>query len=297
MGDGQSQTSAAAAAAVVLHRVAAAAAGAVATEQKQNDDGDDDPAAVAAAPGIITHSATSYEMWTFCQVSFHSMPARRIGASASGNAIAERQQRVNKVDIFKENAGDLGGQLHIGEVPETADAHINQLVSQRLRHILRHGQHRHIGVILLHIGGQLIDGADGDVVDRGADQLGRAIKGGIDLETDLAEIEVLQQGVTQMTCAHHNDAVTVVDAQNMPDLCAQLGHVVAVALLTKLTKAAQILPDLGGGDGHTKTQRIGGDALYTLVVEVIQIAIVAGEAVDHRIGNFLSFHNIASSFS
>ena len=59
--------------------VAAAAAVAAAEDQQQDDD--DDPAAVAAAPGIIvTHSATSYEMWSLGWLSFHGMRSGRKGA-------------------------------------------------------------------------------------------------------------------------------------------------------------------------------------------------------------------------
>ena len=66
---------------------------------------------------------------------------------AAGDVVAESQQGVHEVDI-------LGiyvlrhGDLHIGEVPEAPDAQRHQSVSQRLRHVLRHRQHRHGGVML-----------------------------------------------------------------------------------------------------------------------------------------------------
>ena len=70
-----------AATATVLYGSAAATAVAVAAEQEQDNDSDDDPAAVAAAPGIIvTHSATSYEMWSLGWLSFHGMRPGRKGA-------------------------------------------------------------------------------------------------------------------------------------------------------------------------------------------------------------------------
>ena len=76
----------------------------------------------------------------------------------------------------------------------------------------------------------------------------------------------------------------------MADLGAQLRHVVAVALLAEFAEAAEILTDLGGRDVHLRAQRIGGDADDALVVEVIQIAVVAGEPVDHGVGDLLLFH-------
>ena len=76
----------------------------------------------------------------------------------------------------------------------------------------------------------------------------------------------------------------------MADLGAQLRHVVAVALLTESAEAVEILTDLGGRDVHLRAQRIGGDADDALVVEVVQIAVVAGESVDHGVGDLLLFH-------
>ena len=123
-----------------------------------------------------------------------------------------------------------------------------------------------------------------------ADQRRGDVKGGVDAEADFFEIKVLQQRVSQVAHADDNDPVTVVNAQDVPDLGAQLRHVVAVALLAKFAEAAQVLPDLRGSDVHLGAQRIGADAHHTFVVQVVQIPVVAGKAVDHRIGNLLLFH-------
>ena len=52
--------------------------------------------------------------------------------SAAGNAVTQGQQGVHKVDVLKEHAGDLRGQLHVGEVPEAPDAQVDKLVRQGL---------------------------------------------------------------------------------------------------------------------------------------------------------------------
>ena len=90
--------------------------------------------------------------------------------------------------------------------------------------------------------------------------------------------------------ADDDEPVALVDAQNMADLGAQLRHVVAVALLAELAEAAQILPYLRGGDVHLRPQGVRADAYHTLVIQVIQVAVVAGQPVDHSIGDFLFFH-------
>ena len=103
-------------------------------------------------------------------------------------------------------------------------------------------------------------------MDAGADEVGGDIKGAVYMEADLFKVEVLQQSVAQMAYADDDKAVALVDAQDMPDLGAKLGHIVAIALLTELTEAAQILADLGGGDIHFAAQGVGGDAYNALVI-------------------------------
>ena len=130
---------AAAAAAAPVPTVAAAGA-VIAAAEPNDDQQNDDPAAVAAAPGIlITHSATSYEIWSLTRLSFHGMHRVQNGSLAAGDAIAEGQQGVHKVNVLKEHAGNLSVQLYIGKVPETADAQIDQAISQRLGHISQAG--------------------------------------------------------------------------------------------------------------------------------------------------------------
>ena len=93
-----------------------------------------------------------------------------------------------------------------------------------------------------------------------------------------------------MAGADDDDLVAAVDAQNVADLGAQLRHVVTVALLAEFAEAAEILADLGGGDVHLCAQRVGGDADNTLVIQVVQIAVIAGKPVDHRVGDLLFLH-------
>ena len=66
-----------------------------------------------------------------------------------------------------------------------------------------------------------------------------------------------------------------------------------IALLAELTEAAQVLTDLGSGDVHSVTQRVGRDTHHALIVQIVQITIVAGQAVNNGIGNFLLFHDLS----
>ena len=117
------------------------------------------------------------------------------------------------------------------------------------------------------------------------------------MEADLFKIKVLQQGMTQMADADDDEAVAFVNAQNMPDLRAKLGYIVAVSLLAELTEAAQILADLRGGDVHFAAQRIGGNTHDAFIIQVVQIAVIAGKTMNDGIRYFLLFHKSVRSFS
>ena len=224
-------------------------------------------------------------------VSFHSMESGgKCALPVAGNAIAEGQKGIHKVDILKENVGDVRGQFYVGKIPKAVDTEGDQLICQRLRDALRNGQHRYLGMIRRNITLQVVHGTDLYTADMRVDQLGGDIKSGIDLKTDFLEIKVLHQGVTEVTRADNDQAVTDVDAENVTDLTAQFGNIIAVALLTEFTEAAQVLTDLRGGDPHLRAERIGGDANRAAIVKVIQIAVIAGQTVDDRIGNLLLFH-------
>ena len=110
---------------------------------------------------------------------------------------------------------------------------------------------------------------DGHAADLRPDQRGGDVERGVDAEAYLFKVEVLQQRMTKMPHADDDDAVPAVDAENVADLRPQLRHVVAVALLAEFTEAAEILPDLRGGDVHFSAQRIGADAHHALVVQVV----------------------------
>ena len=180
------------------------------------------------------------------------------------DAIAESQQRVHEVHVLGEHR--LGhGDLHIGEVPETTDTQLHKMVGDRLRHMLRYRQNGDSGMMLGEVSLQLRRMAYLYAVDLRADEIGGEIESGVEMETHGGEIKVLHQSVAQVTCTNDDDLLIFVDAEDVTDLGAQLRHIVAIALLTELTEAAQILTDLRGGNIHLITQRVGGDTDNTLI--------------------------------
>ena len=201
------------------------------------------------------------------------------------DAIAQRQQTVRKVDVLELDGGVRAGQLDVGEVPEPAHAQRRQPVRRFLRHVLGDGQRHHVHRMGADERFQLVHREDGDAVDDRSDQGGGDVERGVHREAGLGEGEVLQKRVAQIARADHDEVVVFVHAQNVPDLRAQLFYVVAVALLAKLAEAAEILTNLGGGDVHLLSQRMGGDAHHAAGVETVELAVISWQAPDHSVGD------------
>jgi len=58
-----------------------------------------------------------------------------------------------------------------------------------------------------------------------------------------------------------------------------------------------ILADLGGGDVHFAAQGVGGNAYDSLVIQIVQITIVAGKTVDNGVRYLLLSHKTDRSFT
>ena len=198
------------------------------------------------------------------------------------------------MDVLELDVGVVAGQLNVGEVPEALHTQTHQAVGGLLGHGLGDGQQRHIHPVFLQKALQIVHGADGYAADGGAHHVGIHVEGGVHGAAVLGEGEVVENGVAQVAHADDDQVVVVVHAQNVADLRAQLLHVVAVALLAELAKAAEVLTDLGGSDVHLLAQVAGGDADHAAVVQVGELAVIAGKPADHRIGNVFFFHKDTS---
>ena len=74
------------------------------------------------------------------------------------------------------------------------------------------------------------------------------------------------------------------------NLLSQGGDIIAIALLPKFAKAAEILPDLGGCQAELQTEFFGGNAADPARHQVIQLAQITRQATDHIIGYLDTFH-------
>ena len=79
------------------------------------------------------------------------------------------------------------------------------------------------------------------------------------------------------------------------DLITELHNVVAIALLAELTKAAEILTDLRGGQAHLAAQLAGRDALDPGSIQIVKLPEIAGHSSDDIVRYFDTFHESLSS--
>ena len=207
-----------------------------------------------------------------------------------GDAVVEGQETVGKVDVFVEN---IARQLDVGKVPDALHAEGDEPVGDLLRDRLGDGQDRDGGVVGGKIAVQLVHAADGDAVYRSPDDGRGDVEGSVEQEAALIKVKVLQQRMAEVTRADHDEAVLVIYAENMTDLGAKLHDVVAVALLPELAEAAQVLPDLRGGDAHALAERAGGDADDPSGMQLVKIAVVTRKTPDHGVGYLLFFHAVS----
>lgn len=195
------------------------------------------------------------------------------------------------MDVFKFHIYRAAGKLHVGEVPESTDAQFDKTVGCILGHGLRDRQDDHVHSVLPDETVQIVHRVDGDAVDGGADHRRGDVEGGIHGEAGVGEGEVLQQGVAQIAYADHDQMVVVVHTQNVADFRPQFLHVVSIALLAEFAEAAEVLPDLGGGDIHLLSQGMGGDADYAAVAKIGELPVISGKTPDHGIGNVFFFQS------
>ena len=85
------------------------------------------------------------------------------------------------------------------------------------------------------------------------------IKYTYELAAAFFKIKVHCNGTTQVACAYEDCFKLFVNADDAGDFAAQLGNVIAVALLSEAAEAVQILSYLRGGKLHSLRKLAGGN--------------------------------------
>ena len=79
--------------------------------------------------------------------------------------------------------------------------------------------------------------------------------------------------------------ILVIQAENLADSLLQIGHMIAVALLTKAAEAVDILPNLRSRQVHALAQFLGRNAHNACLFKLAQMTIIHGKPAHHRVGN------------
>ena len=78
----------------------------------------------------------------------------------------------------------------------------------------------------------------------------------------------------------------LIHTQNMADLGPQLFHIIAVALLTELAEAAEVLTDLRRCEAELAAQLAGRYAAYACVRKLIELSEITRKAANNVVGYF-----------
>ena len=116
-------------------------------------------------------------------------------------------------------------------------------------------------------------------------------------KAQLLEGHVPGDGPAQVARADEHALVARAQPQDVLDLLAEQGHVVAVALLAEPPKAVEVLADLGGGQAHLLRQLFGGDAGDPFVLELCEKPVVPGQPPDDGHGDVRFFLHKAFALS
>ena len=181
------------------------------------------------------------------------------------------------------------GDVEVAEIPERPDAQPVQLVGDLRHALLGDAEDGHNGLLPLDKGGDVPVVQHRVAADLAADHPGGVVKHTDEGKPQLVEGHVPHDGPPQVARADEHALVVRPQAQDLFDLAAQLGHVVAVALLPEAAKAIQVLADLGGGKAHLLRELLGGDAGHALVLQLREEPVVPGQPADDRHGNGIFF--------
>ena len=107
-------------------------------------------------------------------------------------------------------------------------------------------------------------------------------------------INVLCEMIAKMT--DEDGRIASVCTENTGYLITESRNDVAIALLAKLTKAAEILSDLGGGQAQQLSQLERRNAVDTVFHKLIQHTKVTGHTADNIVGYFNSLQKNLSLF-
>ena len=150
------------------------------------------------------------------------------------------------MDVFHHHIGVRHRQVIVGEVPEALNAQIHQPSADLLCTIAGYAEHRHLGLVFLTEGFQLVNVPDADTADLLAHLVFSHIKGSDQLVAVGIGSDKAAHGLAQAAAADQNGGQTVTVAEQQAfQNGKQVLHRVADALPSvHVTDAVKVLPHL-----------------------------------------------------
>ena len=108
-----------------------------------------------------------------------------------------------------------------------------------------------------------------------------------DLEAFLPEARIVGERQAEVAGAHDGDAQPAIEAEDLPQVAAQLLDVVADAADAELAEVREVLPDLRGVEMELLGERLRGDRLHAGGVELVEAPQVHGEPVGGELGDLI----------
>ena len=113
------------------------------------------------------------------------------------------------------------------KVPHGLDAALHHVVRNLLGNLDGHGQHADMHVVLLHLPGEFIGMKNGNAVQLRADQSGIDVKGRHNLQAEVPQTGVVEQGASQTSHTEQERLVQIGEAQEILEHGNQGIHLVA----------------------------------------------------------------------
>ena len=195
--------------------------------------------------------------------------------------IGEHHQALGKVDVLDRNGVDVEMEVGVGEVPDATDAAVAEDACDLAGIYLRHGEHTDIGMILGAVFSESLYIIYGNTRYLGADKSRVGIKGSNEPEAVLEKVEVIDNGLTEVTCADDNGILLIVEPEDLAYRIEKAIDRIAIALLAEAAKAVKVLPDLRSSEAHTVAQFFGRYLRNTHTVQFAEMCVVSGKASDN----------------
>lgn len=171
------------------------------------------------------------------------------------------------------------------KVPHGLDAALHHVVRNLLGNLDGYGQHADMHVVLLHLPGEFIGMKNGNAVQLRADQSGIDVKSRHNLQAEVPQTGVVEQGASQTSHTEQERLVQVGEAQEILEHGNQGIHLVAHPRTSRNVDIRKVLGYLRGIDIDFLGYLGRGDIAFSLLFQQLDIGKIPRETAQGRLGH------------